>query len=127
MLLRWMRLRPGEAPGTDELAGLQRRWMEPPLDDLLNELKDLHWVHMTRRWLGLGAPVFPMRRCWICSPVGRSTCRVVTIPTGPAIRVWPTSWIAANAGTAAALGCRWRSSGCSVRTPFRCAQVRGGG
>lgn len=22
--------------------------MEPPLDDLLNELKDLHWVHMTR-------------------------------------------------------------------------------
>ena len=38
----------GEAPGTDELAGLQRRWMEPPLDDLLNELKDLRWVHMTR-------------------------------------------------------------------------------
>ena len=38
----------GHAPGTVELAGLKRRWMEPQLEDLLNELRRLHWVHVTR-------------------------------------------------------------------------------
>jgi membrane protein len=38
----------GEAPDTAELAGLQKRWMEPPLDDLLGQLKALNWVQMTR-------------------------------------------------------------------------------
>jgi membrane protein len=38
----------GEAPSTAELAGQQRRWMEPQLEDLLLELRRLHWVHMTR-------------------------------------------------------------------------------
>lgn len=38
----------GVAPGTAELSRHQRRWMEPQLEDLLGELKQLHWVHMTR-------------------------------------------------------------------------------
>jgi DNA-binding IscR family transcriptional regulator len=38
----------GEAPTTVELASRQQRWMEPQLDDLHAELKQLHWVHMTR-------------------------------------------------------------------------------
>lgn len=38
----------GHAPGTAELVAQQRRWMEPPLEDLLTELKRLRWVHMTR-------------------------------------------------------------------------------
>ena len=38
----------GSAPTTAELAAYKRRWMEPPLEDLLAELKRLHWVHMTR-------------------------------------------------------------------------------
>jgi membrane protein len=38
----------GAAPSTAELAGHQRRWLEPQLEDLLTELKTLHWVHMTR-------------------------------------------------------------------------------
>ncbi len=38
----------GEAPGTAELAGRKKRWMEPPLEDLLGQLRSLNWVHMTR-------------------------------------------------------------------------------
>lgn len=38
----------GLAPATVELAAQRKRWMEPQLEDLLNELKVLHWVHMTR-------------------------------------------------------------------------------
>jgi membrane protein len=38
----------GVAPSTAELAGLQRRWMEPQLEDLLGRLRLLQWVHMTR-------------------------------------------------------------------------------
>ena len=38
----------GMAPTTVELASRRQRWMEPQLDDLLAELKQLHWVHMTR-------------------------------------------------------------------------------
>ena len=38
----------GVAPGTVELAGRKPRWLEPQLEDLLSELKALHWVHMTR-------------------------------------------------------------------------------
>ena len=38
----------GRAPGTDELAQHKARWMEPQMEDLLGELKDLSWVHMTR-------------------------------------------------------------------------------
>ena len=38
----------GLAPGTAELARHKRRWLEPQLEDLLSELKELHWVHMTR-------------------------------------------------------------------------------
>jgi len=38
----------GDAPSTAELAAHQRRWMEPQLEDLLTELKELHWVQMTR-------------------------------------------------------------------------------
>lgn len=38
----------GDAPTTSQLAAQRRRWLEPQLEDLLNELKALHWVHMTR-------------------------------------------------------------------------------
>ena len=38
----------GRAPTTTELAAYKPRWMEPQLEDLLGELKQLHWVHMTR-------------------------------------------------------------------------------
>lgn len=38
----------GNAPSTGELARQRRRWMEPQLEDLLLELRRLHWVHMTR-------------------------------------------------------------------------------
>jgi membrane protein len=38
----------GSAPSTAELAHRQKRWLEPQLEDLLTELKSLHWVHMTR-------------------------------------------------------------------------------
>lgn len=38
----------GAAPSTGELARQRRRWMEPQLEDLLLELRDLRWVHMTR-------------------------------------------------------------------------------
>lgn len=38
----------GVAPGTVELAARKPRWLEPQLEDLLGELKELHWVHMTR-------------------------------------------------------------------------------
>lgn len=38
----------GEAPGTGDLAAQRARWLEPQLDDLLGQLKELHWVHMTR-------------------------------------------------------------------------------
>lgn len=38
----------GVAPSTAELAALQRRWMEPQLEDLLARLRQLRWVHMTR-------------------------------------------------------------------------------
>jgi len=38
----------GDAPTTQVLADQRRRWMEPQLQDLLEKLKDLHWVHMTR-------------------------------------------------------------------------------
>jgi membrane protein len=38
----------GRAPSTGELASQRRRWMEPQLEDLLLDLRRLHWVHMTR-------------------------------------------------------------------------------
>lgn len=38
----------GDAPTTAQLAARRKRWLEPQLEDLLNRLKDLHWVHMTR-------------------------------------------------------------------------------
>lgn len=38
----------GKAPTTAVLAATRRRWLEPQLEDLLNELRDLSWVHMTR-------------------------------------------------------------------------------
>jgi len=38
----------GEALDTEELAGQRPRWLEPQMEDLLGELKALHWVHMTR-------------------------------------------------------------------------------
>jgi membrane protein len=38
----------GAAPTTVQLARQRQRWMEPQLEDLLAELKHLHWVHMTR-------------------------------------------------------------------------------
>jgi membrane protein len=38
----------GLAPSTAELSAYKKRWMEPQLEDLLAELKDLRWVHMTR-------------------------------------------------------------------------------
>ena len=38
----------GNAPSTGALARQRRRWMEPQLEDLLLELRRLHWVHMTR-------------------------------------------------------------------------------
>jgi membrane protein len=38
----------GDAPTTEVLAGQRRRWLEPQLEDLLNQLRGLHWVHMTR-------------------------------------------------------------------------------
>jgi membrane protein len=38
----------GAAPGTPELVGQKPRWLEPQLEDLLSELKERRWVHMTR-------------------------------------------------------------------------------
>jgi membrane protein len=38
----------GEAPTTAQLAARRKRWLEPQLEDLLNQLRELHWVHMTR-------------------------------------------------------------------------------
>jgi membrane protein len=38
----------GEAPTTVELASQRKRWLEPALDDLLAQLRELHLVHMTR-------------------------------------------------------------------------------
>ncbi|MCB1772178.1 MAG: virulence factor BrkB family protein [Gammaproteobacteria bacterium] len=38
----------GVAPTTAQLAASSRRWMEPQLEDLLTQLRHLHWVHMTR-------------------------------------------------------------------------------
>jgi membrane protein len=38
----------GDAPTTAQLAAQRQRWLEPQLEDLLNDLKSLHWVHMTR-------------------------------------------------------------------------------
>jgi len=38
----------GVAPGTAVLAAQRRRWLEPQLEDLLNQLRSMRWVHMTR-------------------------------------------------------------------------------
>lgn len=38
----------GDAPNTAQLAARRKRWLEPQLEDLLNQLKGLRWVHMTR-------------------------------------------------------------------------------
>ena len=38
----------GVAPTTVELAASKKRWMEPQLEDLLTQLRQLRWVHMTR-------------------------------------------------------------------------------
>lgn len=38
----------GDAPDTRHLARQRRRWLEPQLEDLLNQLRALHWVHLTR-------------------------------------------------------------------------------
>ena len=38
----------GATPSTAELARLRPRWMEPQLEDLLGELKRMHWVQLTR-------------------------------------------------------------------------------
>jgi membrane protein len=38
----------GVAPTTEVLASQRRRWLEPQLEDLLNQLRGLRWVHMTR-------------------------------------------------------------------------------
>jgi membrane protein len=38
----------GIAPTTSRLAAQRKRWLEPQLEDLLNKLKGLRWVHMTR-------------------------------------------------------------------------------
>jgi len=38
----------GVAPTTAQLASSRKRWMEPQLEDLLTQLRQLRWVHMTR-------------------------------------------------------------------------------
>jgi membrane protein len=38
----------GDAPTTVELAARRKRWLDPEIDDLLNRLRGLHWVHTTR-------------------------------------------------------------------------------
>jgi membrane protein len=38
----------GIAPTTAQLATTKKRWMEPQLEDLLTQLRQLRWVHMTR-------------------------------------------------------------------------------
>ena len=38
----------GVAPTTAQLATSKTRWMEPQLEDLLTQLRQLRWVHMTR-------------------------------------------------------------------------------
>ncbi len=38
----------GDELSTKRLARQRQRWLEPQLEDLLNQLRSLHWVHMTR-------------------------------------------------------------------------------